>query len=260
MATVILNFRIEQEFGLTSPIDVQHAANIFSQTIIYIENMLDVKKTWFQKGYSRKQALQHKFFIDSTISSEVLSKWEKRYKKNHPFFGEGIWDGESDDVSIGIDLTSSASSTKRRNEPMSLVVEFPINLTSKNVTTDRMLKFMQNLLSLSEICTFLNVESGGYSFSEITPRANGYDEVYKKVFPDRVACGWMIYIPSIILSHLIPEASRVVPVVKHGKQIGTIVVSTEDVFDGNNKEHIAKSNDIEIRLLDLGLLPLMTEL
>ncbi|MXC98362.1 hypothetical protein FQ003_24110, partial [Escherichia coli] len=51
-----------------------------------------------------------------------------------------------------------------------------------------------------------------------------------------------------------------VPVFEGEKQKGTIVVSTEDVFDGNNKEHIGKANDIEIRLLDLGLLPLLTEL
>ncbi|MEH3468553.1 hypothetical protein, partial [Enterobacter roggenkampii] len=44
------------------------------------------------------------------------------------------------------------------------------------------------------------------------------------------------------------------------KQKGTIVVSTEKIFDGNNKEHIGKANDIEIKLLDLGFLPLITEL
>ncbi|HDT2096864.1 TPA: immunity 52 family protein [Enterobacter roggenkampii] len=70
----------------------------------------------------------------------------------------------------------------------------------------------------------------------------------------------MLFIPAVLLPNLIPEAARVVPVIKNDKQIGTIVVSTEDVFDGNNKEHIAKSNDIEIRLLDLGVLPLVTEL
>ncbi|ELQ6038786.1 immunity 52 family protein [Cronobacter sakazakii] len=72
--------------------------------------------------------------------------------------------------------------------------------------------------------------------------------------------GWMIYIPAIILPDLITEASAVIPVVGAEKQIGTIVVSTDDIFDGNNIEHIRKANDIEIRLLDLGFLPLMTEL
>ncbi|PLV61894.1 hypothetical protein NV64_07330 [Erwinia sp. B116] len=71
----------------------------------------------------------------------------------------------------------------------------------------------------------------------------------------------MLYIPAVILAELIPEAARVVPVLNEGgTQKGTIIVPTEDVFDGSKKEHIDKSNDIEIRLLDLGLLPLMTEL
>ncbi|EIH4171906.1 immunity 52 family protein, partial [Escherichia coli] len=55
-------------------------------------------------------------------------------------------------------------------------------------------------------------------------------------------------------------AAKIVPVSDGEKQRGTIVVSTEEVFDGNNTEHIGKSNDIEIRLLELGLLPLLTEL
>ncbi|EPY2900826.1 hypothetical protein ACXDBF_003675 [Cronobacter sakazakii] len=70
----------------------------------------------------------------------------------------------------------------------------------------------------------------------------------------------MIYIPAIILPGLITEASKVIPAVVAEKQKETIVVSTDDIFYGNNIEHIRKANDIEIRLLDLGLLPLMTEL
>ncbi len=69
-----------------------------------------------------------------------------------------------------------------------------------------------------------------------------------------------LYIPHIVLTELIPEAARVVPVMDGDNQKGTIIVSTEEIFDGNNKEHIGKANDIEIKLLDLGLLPLMTEL
>nr|WP_261374184.1 immunity 52 family protein [Yersinia massiliensis] len=32
------------------------------------------------------------------------------------------------------------------------------------------------------------------------------------------------------------------------------------MFDGRNKGHISKANDLEIKLMDLGWLPLMTEL
>ena len=261
MATVNLNIRVEQEFGLSSPIEISHAARVFREVSLHFEQMLGKQKKWYLKGYSRKQALQHKVFIDGIkVPKEILSKWEKRYQKNYPFFGEGMWDGEVDDSSAGIDLTSSYSSSNRRNNPLSLVIEFPVSFLNTKLSSDRMIDFIQHLLILNENCTYLNVESGGYSFPEIIPKKNGYDEVYKKVFPDRISCGWMLFIPAIILPNLIPGAARVVPVLKDSKQIGTIVVSTEEIFDGNNKEHIGKANDIEIRLLDLGLLPLLTEL
>ncbi|MCK7230492.1 immunity 52 family protein [Enterobacter asburiae] len=260
MATV-MNIRIEQEFGLSSPIEISYAARVFRDSSLHFEQALGEHKKWYLKGYSRKQALQHPVFVDdATVSNEILSKWEKRYKKSYPFFGEGIWDGEEDDKSSGIDLTSSSSSTNRRNNPMSLVIEFSVSPVNTKLSSERILDFMRHLIVLNENCTYLNIESGGYSFPEIIPKENGYDEVYKKVFPDRISCGWMLFIPAIILPALIPEAARVVPVLKGDKQIGTIVVSTEEIFDGNNKDHIGKSNDIEIRLLDLGLLPLMTEL
>ena len=72
---------------------------------------------------------------------------------------------------------------------------------------------------------------------------NGYWNNSNNVFPDRIPVGWMIYIPAIILAELIPQAARVVPVMDGEKKKGTIVVSTEEIFDGNNKEHIGKSND-----------------
>ena len=261
MAAVNLNFRVEQEFGLNSPIEIHHAARVFRDTSLNIEHMLSEQREWYLKGYSKKQALRHQVFIsDQVIPDNILSLWKERYKKSYPFFGEGIWDGKNDNNSAGIDLTSSFSSTNRRNNPLSLTIDFSVCSESTKLTSEKMLAFMERLLILNEYCTFLNVESGGYSFPEIVTSGNGYDEIYKKVFPDRISCGWMLFIPAIIFPELIPEAARVSPVIKENKQIGTIIVSTEEIFDGNNKEHISKANDIEIKLLDLGLLPLMTEL
>ncbi|MDT3591643.1 Imm52 family immunity protein [Cronobacter sakazakii] len=257
----MINIRIEQEFGVSSSVDVTYAGILFRETTLYFEKMLDEQKTWYLKGGSRKQALQPPVFIDATtVSDVVLSKWEKRYKKNYPFFGEGIWDGEKNEISAAIDLTSSCSNSSRRNNPMSLVIEFPVYPQNTILSSGRMLNFIHCLILLNDNCTYLSVESEGYSFPKIISKYNGYAEVYKKVFADRISCGWMLFIPAIILPHLIPEAARVVPVMKGNRQTGTIVVSTDDIFDGNNIEHIRKANDIEIRLLDLGLLPLMTEL
>lgn len=115
------------------------------------------------------------------------------------------------------------------------------------INTNRIIEFMISLVSNKE-----------HAYAVIN--TNGYWIYGNNVFPDRICVGWMIFISAIILPELIPEAARVIPVMDDTKQKGTIVVSTEEIFDGNNKEHIGKANDIEIKLLDLGLLPLMTEL
>ncbi|HDC4683160.1 TPA: immunity 52 family protein [Enterobacter cloacae] len=117
---------------------------------------------------------------------------------------------------------------------------------SENVS-DKFIVLMSQLSSYFN-CSYLSVDTKGYSV------------LRKNVFPDRLAVGWMLYTPHVVMPDLITEAARIVPVVDGTKQKGTIIISTEEIFDGNNKEHIGKANDIEIRLLDLGLLPLMTEL
>lgn len=259
-----LSFRIEQEFGRDEPIKpVEHLA-LFQEVAKQLNILLETNKSWYEKGYSRKQALQHKVFTENEVSEGVLARWEKEYKKEYkkdfPVWTRGIWDGGPDGDSAGINLYPSFSSTHRRKNPLNLVITFVAELNRSTLNVDKMLVFFTFLLHLNDNCTYACVESGGYSFPDIIPNENGYDEVYKQVFPDRITCGWMLYVPHLILPELIPEAARVVPVMEGDKQKGTIVVSTEEIFDGNNKEHISKANDIEIKLLDLGLLPLITEL
>ncbi|EOC0244211.1 Imm52 family immunity protein, partial [Cronobacter sakazakii] len=104
------------------------------------------------------------------------------------------------------------------------------------------------LLAEGKNKTWISVDSKGYWYHD------------RNIFPDRIYVGWMLYLPHVVLPEIVPEAAKVVPVSDGEKQKGTIVISTDEIFDGNNIEHIRKANDIEIRLLDLGLLPLMTEL
>lgn len=222
---------------------------------------MKTKKQWYEQGFSRKKALENQVFCNTSFSEKTLLRWEKEYHKDYPYWGGGIWDGGSDDDSAAIECYTSYSSTGRRKNPLSLVINFYCDLSGANFNTDSLLEFLQFLLKFDDDCTHLHVESGGYGFLDFVENKNGYSNEYKKVFPDRIPCGWMLYVPTIVLPELLPEAARVVPVLnEEGKQKGTIIISTEDVFDGSKKEHIEKSNDIEIRLLDLGLLPLITEL
>ncbi|EAX0032014.1 hypothetical protein TY39_05335 [Salmonella enterica] len=255
-----LDFRIEHDFGSSESIKPVELATLFQGVTKQLDELLGTKRSWYEQGYSRKQALQYKIFTEEGISEDVLDRWEMEYKKDYPNWTTGIWDGGSDEDSAGVDCYPSYSSTLRRKNPLNLVVSFSIDLSQTRLNVEKMINFLSFLLHSTNNCTYSCVESGGYSFSEIIPKENGYDEVYKKVFPDRISCGWMLFIPAIILPDLIPDAARIVPVLNGNKQIGTIVVSTEEIFDGNNKEHLGKANDIEIKLLDLGLLPLMTEL
>jgi hypothetical protein len=85
----------------------------------------------------------------------------------------------------------------------------------------------------------------------------GYSEYEdKKVFKDRPPVGWMIYLPSTIDATHVPEAAALIPMRgPDGKRRGTLLVSVEESFDAHSAEHVKRANDIEIRLVDQGLLP-----
>jgi len=234
----IINFDFRSK---SNDIQFSEIVEHFNFIVSKIDDFTKTKKNWYETGYSRKQALNQIAFHNGDITDNTNSKWEHRYK-NKPLFVESIWDANDDDHSYGISYRKMFYDEKNR-------VSVELSLVPRN-SKELLTQFIALISELSSYfnCSYMSVDSKGYSV------------LGKNVFSDRVSCGWMIFSPTIILSHLIPEASRVVPVVKNDKQIGTIVVSTEEMFNGNNNEHIAKSNDIEIRLLDLGLLPLMAEL
>jgi hypothetical protein len=84
---------------------------------------------------------------------------------------------------------------------------------------------------------------------------------YESVFPDRLAVGWMVYLPHVLTQAEVPEARALIPVARDGQQQGTIIVCvTDEVFDADNRDHVKVANDIEIRLADQDLLPRFVDL
>lgn len=67
----------------------------------------------------------------------------------------------------------------------------------------------------------------------------------------------MIYLPTILTEHQVPEARALIGVDDEGdQQMGTIVVSvTDEPFSGTDPEHVRSANAIEVRLVDQDLLP-----
>lgn len=72
-----------------------------------------------------------------------------------------------------------------------------------------------------------------------------------RVFPHRQWGGWMIFVPQPVRHQDIPQAARVIDIV--GK--GAAVVTTEEPFDDTNPAHVKRANEIEIRMVELELLP-----
>lgn len=207
-----------------------------------IDNLLGTKKCWYEKGYSRKQALEHVVFNHKKAEPAVVERWREQIKKDHPVIIEGVWDGEVDSKVCSINYIK-----KHFDNPRKISLDVSITCCEEDISTGQVIEFMKSLV-------------GGRSRAFASINTNGYWNNESNVFPDRICAGWMIYIPAVILPALVHEAAKIVPVEFEKKNKGTIVVSTQDIFDGRNKIHIGKANVLEIRLLDLGLLPLMTEL
>lgn len=80
------------------------------------------------------------------------------------------------------------------------------------------------------------------------------DGVGRKVFPDRPGVGWMLYLPVKIKKDTIKKADKLVDVASTLNN-GTIII-TKSLYDPLSVEHTTASNDIEVALVELGLLPL----
>uniref|UniRef100_UPI0036DAF87A hypothetical protein n=1 Tax=Photorhabdus sp. RM322S TaxID=3342825 RepID=UPI0036DAF87A len=233
-----LNVRYEQQETITP--------NTALMDLFHITQKIDIffgqKKNWFLKGYSRKEALKHIVFNERGPTAVAIKNFEKEYRKNFPAIINGIWDGEKDELDSGIDYFKS--STSRLNWVW-LILNLAIDTSQ---------------LSLSRLIDLIKYLAISRDFPHIQVETNGYTLKNKQVFPDRLSVGWILYQPRVIDKSSLPTAEEVLSVYQHDEQIGTLIITKKGIFDGRNQDDIDKSNDVEIQLVDLGLLPLMTEI
>lgn len=204
-----------------------------------VKKLTRQEQEWYLTGYSKKEALKYAVFNGNEPSQNAVNILEQHYKTNHPLINESIWNGQADGAACSISHYMKLIDNPRKSN---IIIDIDQQVSQTSDVIDSL-----SLLAKGKNRTWIKVDSKGYWRKD------------RNVFPDRLYVGWMLYIPHVVLPELIPEAAKIVPVIENEKQKGTIVVSTEEIFDGNNKEHISKANDIEIKLMDLGLLPLMTE-
>ncbi|EYU15066.1 Imm52 family immunity protein [Photorhabdus aegyptia] len=232
-----INVYYQQQEAITANTALRDLFNITRQIDIF----LGQKKTWYLTGYSRKQALQHVVFDEQGPTEAAIKSFEKDYKKNFPALITGIWDGEKDELSSGIDFSKMPSV-----RPNWVWLQLNLNIDSHHLDVLRLI----NLVSyLALNCNLPNIQV----------ESNEYTLKGKQVFPDRLSVGWMLYQPRIIDKSCLPMAEDVLPVYQNNEQVGSLIITKKGIFDGRNQDDIDKSNDVEIQLVNLGLLPLITE-
>lgn len=194
---------------------------------------------WYLKGDTLEEAMLYRAFDDdgspSTAAIAVLTE-EYRGKKSKVSYA-AIWNGKTDPHE-GASMSCHVSDAKVLPDTLSLRIGSSACYGTVNDFAD----------VVRAVVTTFNP-----FVVEVSPKR--YFE--KQVFDDKPGVGWMLYLPKIITAQQVPEARALIPVPEAGrKQTGTIIVSVTDaVFSVDNPEHVEAANRIEIRLVDLDLLP-----
>ncbi|MCC8459315.1 Imm52 family immunity protein [Photorhabdus aegyptia] len=237
----ILSPEIELYFDRQEPLTPEIVLVDLYRITQQIDHFFGRHKTWFLTGHTRKEALEHPVFEGQHPTKKAVQVFEKNYKENFPFMGKSIWDGENDDLACSLFYENYRSDRLGQTN-----ITIRLNINEKDFQFSRLIDFI-TFLVLSRNAPYIMVETNGYTLKQ------------NQVFPDRLSAGWMIYLPFVIDPTLLPMADEILPITNDKEQLGTLMITKQGIFDGENQDDIDKANDIEIQLLNLGLLPLITE-
>ena len=198
------------------------------------------RQDWYLCGTSKKKSSIYKMFDKDGVTEIGLKKMTQLYNKEKDYFSLAIWDKKTEQGSLVYILSEEGSG-------QSFKVHINIVFRSLEITLDDVQKFC---LALSE------------HFDDAYITVNNDCPVDKIVFPDRLSAAWMIYLPKVQLSHnMIPQAFDVISVIDHERHaVGSLVVTLPHFFDVMNTDDIKAVNSVDIKLRELGLLPLYADL
>ncbi|WP_340621825.1 hypothetical protein [Xenorhabdus siamensis] len=198
-------------------------------------NKCDKKITaLYAQGETLEEALQNKIMDVDGYTNQNASNLIGEYLP----IVEGLWDGNEDD-SMSILLTKNNECTSIR-----INAENYLGIYKKDNLTD-----------------FIKSAAEKYTLNLFSVSFNGSsDEVGEAVFPDRPPVGWMLYLPIQFEIHpsLLKTGAEFIPI-STTLSTGTIIITKGD-YNCLDKADQYLSNDIEIALRDLGLLPLYAEI
>ncbi|OHV57244.1 hypothetical protein BB987_21180, partial [Photorhabdus temperata] len=236
MTTLSLNMKLYTDWKepLTPTIVLTDLYKITQQVDIFFGR----HKTWYLPGNTRQESLQHIAFDQQGATKEAIKEFEEDYTEENPIVIKGIWDGEDDDYSCSICYMNY-----RRDRLGQTQIDFHISIEENEFQLSRLINFINFLIS-THTAPYIMVENNAYRIKR------------KHVFPDRLSAGWMLCLPIEIDPTLVPIAEEIISVSDKNHKKGSLIITTKDIFDIENQEHINKANDIEICLRDLQILPL----
>lgn len=240
---VYVAFRIPDTVELSA--DVQ--LDSLKPLIDYLASRDRLLSEWLLKGDSLKEALLHSVFapgFDGDEAARAVLRNEEKKKRRKPFFVSSIslWNGEQDSgLGASIHLMYSDAPAPDHME-----------LSLDNPKGQNRLGDWKDMAGLVALCVrqWSPLYAHVFDMTRYGPKA---------VFQDRLAVGWMLYLPRALTQQQVPEAHALLPMPDRDGKPGTLIVSTTDTFDVDNAEHIKNANAIEVRLADQGLLPSILE-
>ncbi|MDE9535989.1 Imm52 family immunity protein [Xenorhabdus bovienii] len=187
---------------------------------------------FYSQGETLEEALENKI-ID--VNGFINPDSKNLIGKYLPVV-EGVWDG---------------------NEDNSMSILF-----MKNDETSSVLVSAENHIGIynkDNLIKFINSVSEKYTLQLFSVSFNG-SGVGEAVFPDRPPAGWMLYLPFQFEMHpsLLKTGAEFIPL-STPLSTGTIIISKDD-YNCMDKADQYLSNDIEIALRDLGILPLYSDI
>ncbi|MGJ0624048.1 immunity 52 family protein [Xenorhabdus bovienii] len=237
----ILPLRITIYSNFFEQVTPQSTIENLDKVIRHIDQFFGRKKIWYLTGDSREQALEKVAFNKQGGTKEAIKEFEKEYTSEMPLIAQAIWDGEDGKMTSGIQCHNFVNGDYNK-----VKISLSLNIKENEYKFPQLVDFIKKL-AFSYCAAYILIETRGYTLKD------------NNVFPDRLSAGWMLYLPTEIDPALIPLTEEILPIPDKKNNIGTLIITTKDIFDIENKEHINKANDIEICLRDLGLLPLISE-
>lgn len=220
-----------------------------SVCIEQIENLLKIQhdyihksQDWYLCGSSKKTSSIHQMFNKDGITELGLKKFTKEYKKKPNYFSEAIWDKDTEEASL---LYILAEKSFEQRFKVNISADFTIDLSE--ISSQIVIEFVVALAK---------------QFSDAYIMVNGNYLSEKAVFPDRLSAGWMFYLPQSKLDReTVPETFNVVSVMNQDEQItGSLIVTLPHFFDEEDADDIKTVNRVDIRLRELGVLPLYADM